>query len=447
MTRVLLVTGLGGAGRTTVAAATAVAEARAGRNTLFLAADGTADADTVLGLELGLDPVEVEPRLYAARVAVREEFEREFLLVQEQLGGILALFGVDPLDPEEITAVPGAVDALALRVLARYVLAGGDGRVADDSAAGTEPAASGGAAARDESATADGPAPAGRPTAFDLVVVDLPPAEQAVLALALPETLARYLDRLLPVERQAARGLAPILAVAAGVPMPDEWLYATARRVITELDAIRAVLDGPRTTVRFVTRPGTVAAAADRRAASALALYGRTVGDVVVNGLAEGGTLARDRTAALRGLFPGAEMTAVAGGGAEPLGTDALAGFAEILPPLTALPPVPAPPDEDGRETVPADPAAPVFGDGSGDGFDVEADGDRLVLVVPLPGAERGELDLLRRGDELIVTVGAYRRMLPLPSALRRCTIEGAGLRGGVLRVRFVPDPAVWMRR
>ncbi|WTW94487.1 ArsA family ATPase [Streptomycetaceae bacterium NBC_01309] len=446
MTRVLLVTGLGGAGRTTVAAATAVAEARAGRRTLFLAADGTADADTVLGLKLGLDPVEAEPRLYAARVAVREEFEREFLLVQEQLGGILALFGVDPLDPEEITAVPGAVDALALRVLARYVLAGGDGRVADDSAAGAEPASSDGAAAG-EPVTADGPAPADGPTAFDLVVVDLPPAEQAVLALALPETLARYLDRLLPVERQAARGLAPILAVAAGVPMPDEWLYATARRVIAELDAIRAVLDGPRTTVRFVTRPGTVAAAADRRAASALALYGRTVGDVVVNGLAEGGALARDRTAALRGLFPGAEMVAVAGGGDEPLGADALAGFAEILPPLTALPPVPAPPDEDGREAVPADPAPPVFGDASGDGFDVEADGDRLVLVVPLPGAERGELDLLRRGDELIVTVGAYRRMLPLPSALRRCTIEGAGLRGGVLRVRFVPDPAVWMRR
>ncbi|WP_436773948.1 ArsA family ATPase [Yinghuangia sp. YIM S09857] len=410
MTRVVLVTGLGGAGRTTVAAATAVAEARAGRRTLLLAADGTADADTVLGLPLGLDPAEVEPGLYAARVAVREEFEREFLLVQEQLGGILALFGVDPLDPEEIAAVPGATDALALRVLARHV------RAADDAAA------------------------------FDLVVVDMPPAEQAVLALALPETLARYLDRLLPVERQAARGLAPILAVAAGVPMPDEWVYATARRVIAELDAVRAVLDGPGTSVRFVTRPGRVAAAADRRAASALALYGRPVGDVVVNGLAEGGTLAHDRAAALRALFPDAETAAVAVGEDEPLGADALAGFAETLPRL--VDPSAAAGDAVGDRGGSVSAGAEREGAAEPEaGFEVEADGDRLVLLVPLPGAERGELDLLRRGDELIVTVGAYRRMLPLPSALRRCTIEGAGLRGGVLRVRFVPDPAVWMRR
>ncbi|MGW0664914.1 ArsA family ATPase [Streptodolium elevatio] len=436
MTRVLLVTGLGGAGRTTVAAATAVAAARTGRRTLFLAADGTADADIVLGLALGPDPVEVEPGLYAARVAVREEFEREFLAVQEQLGGILALFGVDPLDPEEITAVPGAVDALTLRVLARYVRVPGERRgAAYGSAAGDGP--------EDEPAAGDEPVGDDGSAAFDLVVVDLPPAEQAVLALALPETLSRYLDRLLPVERQAARGLAPILAVAAGVPMPDEWLYATARRVIAELDAIRAVLDGPETTVRFVTRPGTVAAAADRRAASALALYGRTVGDVVVNGLAEGGALARDRTAALRGLFPGAEIAAVAGGEGEPIGADALAGFAETLPRLPDRRPGDAAEAAPGRADAPADSAAP----GADGRFDIEADGDRLVLVVPLPGAERGELDLLRRGDELIVTVGAHRRMLPLPSALRRCTIEGAGLRGGVLRVRFVPDPAVWMRR
>lgn len=392
MSRILLVTGLGGAGRTTVAAASAVAAARAGRRTLLLAADGTADAETVLGTPLGTEPVEVEPGLYAARVAVREEFEREFLLVQDQLQGALALFGVDPLDPEEITTVPGAADALALRVLARYM--------------------------RDN---------------FDLVVVDLPPVERALHALALPETLARYLDRLLPVERQAARALRPMLAVVAGVPMPDEWLYATARRVIEELDTIRGVLDAPETTVRLVTRPGVVAATADRRAASALALYGRDVDDVVVNGVPDGGTLPRDRTVALRGLFPGAEVVAVATAEAEPLGADALAAFAETLPPVA---------DGTAEDTPLAESA--VVGEGR---FTVESDGDRLVLVVPLPGAERGDLDLLRRGDELIVTVGAHRRLLPLPSALRRCSIEGAGLRGGALRVRFVPDPAVWMRK
>ncbi|NUS53902.1 MAG: ArsA family ATPase, partial [Streptomycetaceae bacterium] len=207
MTRVVLVTGLGGAGRTTVAAATALAEARSGARVLLLAADGTADADTVLGTGLGDVPREIpldgEPDaasgLFAARVDVQDEFQREFLAVQDTVGGLLGLIGVDPLDPEEIVAVPGAVDALALRVLARH-------------------------------AESD---------AWDIIVVDLPPVDRAAVALALPEALSRYVDRLLPVERQAARALRPMLAAVAGVPMPDDWVYATARRVVAELDAVQ----------------------------------------------------------------------------------------------------------------------------------------------------------------------------------------------------------------
>jgi arsenite/tail-anchored protein-transporting ATPase len=67
-----------------------------------------------------------------------------------------------------------------------------------------------------------------------------------------------------------------------------------------------------------------------------------------------------------------------------------------------------------------------------------------LVWRMPLPGATRDALGLVRRGDELLVTVGPFHRALPLPSALRRCTVAGAGLRDGDLRVRFAPDPALW---
>ncbi|WP_345674565.1 ArsA family ATPase [Yinghuangia aomiensis] len=406
MTRVVLVTGLGGAGRTTVAAATALAAARSGARVLLLAADGTADADTVLGTGLGDVPREIaldgEPEaasgLFAARVDVQDEFQREFLAVQDTVGGLLGLIGVDPLDPEEIVAVPGAVDALALRVLARH-------------------------------AESD---------AWDTIVVDLPPVDRAAVALALPEALSRYVDRLLPVERQAARALRPMLAAVAGVPMPDDWVYATARRVVAELDAVRALLDAPGTGIRFVTRAGAVAAASDRRAAAALALFGRRVEDVVVNGVreaADGGGSAGsasspgERVTALRELYPEAAVHSLAASADEPIGPGRLAGLG-----------VP------GVRTV-AEPGADDLPPGAvRDVFEVETDGEYFVLVVPLPGAERGDLDLLRRGDELVVTVGAVRRLIPLPSALRRCTVQGAGLRGGTLRVRFLPDPAVWMR-
>ncbi|EMF29435.1 hypothetical protein H114_08591 [Streptomyces gancidicus BKS 13-15] len=75
----------------------------------------------------------------------------------------------------------------------------------------------------------------------------------------------------------------------------------------------------------------------------------------------------------------------------------------------------------------------------------IAADGV-LVWHLPLPGARRDTLDLVRRGDELTVTAGPFRRVVPLPSALRRCTVDGAALREGELRVRFRPDPELWPR-
>jgi arsenite/tail-anchored protein-transporting ATPase len=71
---------------------------------------------------------------------------------------------------------------------------------------------------------------------------------------------------------------------------------------------------------------------------------------------------------------------------------------------------------------------------------------DEYVLSVALPLADKREIDLVRKADELVLTVGSHRRVLALPSVLTRCVVDGAGLRDGRLRVRFRPDPDVWMR-
>jgi arsenite-transporting ATPase len=71
---------------------------------------------------------------------------------------------------------------------------------------------------------------------------------------------------------------------------------------------------------------------------------------------------------------------------------------------------------------------------------------DEYVMSVALPHADRREIDLARSGDDLVLTVAGHRRLLALPSALRRCIVDGAALREGRLRVRFRPDPDLWMR-
>jgi arsenite-transporting ATPase len=76
----------------------------------------------------------------------------------------------------------------------------------------------------------------------------------------------------------------------------------------------------------------------------------------------------------------------------------------------------------------------------------VEQGEGAFTLVLPLPLAHAADLRLQRRDDELLVAVGEHRRVLTLPAALQRCLVEGASVREGVLRVRFVPDEEVWPR-
>ncbi|GES34633.1 ArsA-related P-loop ATPase [Streptomyces angustmyceticus] len=395
--RTVLVTGPGGAGRTTLAAATALAGARRGARALLLTTESSAP-ETVLGTPLGADaPTPIAPGLHALRIDSGDRFRQEFLAFQERAAAALDLLGAGPLDEDELTELPGSEDFALLQAL------------------------------RAEHASDD----------WDLIVVDMPPAAETIRLLALPAQVRRYLRRLLPPERQAARALRPVLAQLAGVPMPAQKLYDAAERWERELAAVQRTIDDPGTSVRLVTDAGPVAAANLRATRAGLALHGRRTDGLVVNRLLPTGSadpflaaLSGSQQTALKALreeFPDLPVHEVAHLGRDPRGADELDGLLD------------GPAGEAG-------PAAPADGPRP-DPWTVEdrlaADGI-LVWRVPLPGAERKGLGLVRRGDEIVVSVGRFRRIRTLPSALRRCTVSGAGLRDGVLEIRFTPDPALW---
>ncbi|MFE7841175.1 ArsA family ATPase [Streptomyces sp. NPDC057474] len=391
--RTILITGQGGTGRTTVAAATAVEAARAGTRTLVLSADRVDSLGAVLGTATGAEPLRVAANLTAWRPDAAERFREDLVAFQERAASVLDLLGAGRLDAEELTPLPGAEELALLRALRDAALS----------------------------------------EAYDLLVVDLPPAPQALALLGLPEELRRYLRRLLPPERQAARALRPVLGRLAGVPMPAEWLYETAARWDVELAAVAAVVEDPGTSVRLVAEPGPAGADQVRLASVGLALRSLPVDMLIANRVLPEGThdtwlaglVAQQRKAleeweeaSVRRARP---VRGVAHLGRDPRGVDDLAALH-----------VP------GAGDAPARVAWPV----------TDNLGDEGVLVwhIPLPGAIRDELDLIRRGDELVVTAGQFRRIVPLPSALRRCTVDGAALRDGCLRIRFAPDPQLWPR-
>ncbi|MFI5636871.1 ArsA family ATPase [Streptomyces goshikiensis] len=396
----LLVTGPGGAGRTTAAAVTALAAARAGRRVLLLSGDPGDPMAALVGPAAG-PPEDVAPGLRAvpaaggvlvARIDSGEEFRAELVALQDRGAALLSMLGGRALGAEELTELPGAEQFALLRALRRAVTAPG----------------------------------------VDLVVVDMPPLHQAVATLALPAQLRRYLARLLPAERQAARALRPVLAQLAGVPMPAQWLYEAAARWDEELAAVQAVIEAGSTAVRLVAEPGPAADAALRTGRLGLALQRLRVADVVANRTLPPGSAdpwlaalaAQQEEYAAQWAAAGLPVLPLPHLGRDPQGPDDLAALVDGAAPAPAAP---------GRR-----PDWPVEDRIAEDGV--------LVWVVPLPRAEKRELDLIRRGDELLLTVGPYRRIVPLPSALRRCTVSGAALADGELRVRFTPDPGLWPR-
>ncbi|AWE49858.1 ArsA family ATPase [Streptomyces nigra] len=388
--RTILITGPGGSGRTTVAAATALAAAADGARTLVLSADRTDTLGAALGVRTGAAPVEAAPRLAAWRPDAATGFRDDLAAFQERATGALDLLGASRLDPEEVTPLPGAEELALLRALRDAALA----------------------------------------EAHDLLVVDLPATPPALALLSLPEELRRYLRRLLPPERQAARALRPVLGRLAGVPMPAEWLYETAARWDLELAAVEAVVADRDTVVRLVAEPGPGGADAARDAGLGLALRGLRPDVLIANrvlpeaeagpGSWLAGPVAHQRkvTDEWRGAH---DVRDVAHLGHDPRGTDDLAALA--VPVVNGT-----------SSTV----EWPVT--------DRLADDGVLVWHIPLPGAHRDELDLIRRGDELVLAAGQFRRIVPLPSVLRRCTVDGAALRDGELRIRFAPDPGLWPR-
>jgi arsenite-transporting ATPase len=388
-TRVLLYTGKGGVGKTTSAAGTGTLAALRGHRTLVMSADAAHSLADTFDSPAGAEPTEIDDRLFVQQIDAQRRFERSWGGIKGYLRTVLGTAGVNPIEAEELTVLPGAEEVLALLELRDHVRSG----------------------------------------AWDVIVVDCAPTAETLRLLALPEALNWYLDRIFAAENRVVRSIRPVLARATGIPMPDDDVLSAARRLYDDLAEVRSVLALRATSVRLVLTPEAVVVAEARRTLTTLSLYGYTVDGVLANRVfpeAGADSWRRQWVAAQRTVLDDIDTSfrplpiwQSPYRACEPVGPAELAAFAV-------------------QTYTDADPFAPTRGDGS---LAIEHDGTTYTLSLSLPHASISDLELARHGDELIVTVGSYRRVLPLPAALARSTVSGARLDGGRLLVRFTPGP------
>ncbi|HKA68144.1 MAG TPA: ArsA family ATPase [Actinomycetes bacterium] len=390
--RVLLFTGKGGVGKTTAAAATATLAARQGRKTLVLSTDAAHSLGDTFAAAVGAEPTEVDDGLFVQHVDAQRRLERSWQQIQHYLLSVLDSAGVDPIEAEELTVLPGAEEVLALLEVRDQVRSG----------------------------------------RWDLVVLDCAPTAETLRLLALPEALAWYMNRIFPVERRVIKTLRPVLGRLAGVPMPHEEVFDAFERLHAELAEVRDLLTDPEASIRLVLTPESVVVAEARRTYTSLCLYGYRVDAVIANRVfpvagadpwrQAWNTAQATQLAEIDDSFAPLPVYRSPYRSGEPVGVSELAEFGAAAY---------------GTGTRrPADPLAPASAE---DPMRVSRDGSCYVLSLALPFADRRELDLARKGDELVLTVAGYRRVLALPAAMARTTVSAAELTDGRLTVRFAP--------
>jgi arsenite-transporting ATPase len=385
--RILLFTGKGGVGKSTVASGTAALAAAAGHRTLVLSTDAAHSLADAFGTPVGPEPTQVAENLFVQQVDAQLRFEQSWAEIQGYLLAVLDAAGLDPVAAEELTVLPGAEEVLALLELRLQVRSG----------------------------------------RWDVVVVDCAPTAETLRLLALPEALGWYMQRVLPVQRRVVGALRPVLARAAGVPMPGGGVFDAVERLHAELDEVRALLAGPDASVRLVLTPENIVLAEARRSYTTLSLFGYRVDGVVANRVFPGGGADAWRAgwvaaqtevlARVAESFEGLTVWRSLYRTDEPVGVEVLAGLAGAL--------------YDGT-----DPLTRPTGPGP---FRIVRTGSGAVLHLALPHVTRADVDLGRNGDELVVTVGSYRRLLTLPAGLARHRVAGARVEHAELQVRFVP--------
>ena len=394
--RVLLFTGKGGVGKTTASAATAAVAAARGRKTLVLSTDPAHSLADALGVPLGATPTEVDTGLYGMQVDAQAAFERTWRDIQAYLVDVLARAGVDALQAEELTVLPGAEEVLALLALREQVDSG----------------------------------------LWDLVVVDCAPTGETLRLLALPGALSWYVEKVFPAQRKALRAVRPLLHRVSGPVVPQDAVFDAVERLHGQLLDVRALLTSLATSVRVVLTPEEVVVAEARRTLTSLALYGYRVDALVANRVfppdatdpwLAGWVRAQEvQLDAVRRDAPDLPLRVSPYLPAEPVGLPALAALGEQL-------------YGDDEPDAPAAVGEELLA--------IERTADGFAMSFALPLARSEDLSLARSGDELVLTVSGHRRVLALPSALRRCVVVGARLADGRLRVRFEPDPALWPGR
>jgi arsenite-transporting ATPase len=395
MARVILLSGKGGVGKTTVAAATALAAAQHGYRTVVLSLDLAHSLFDSFALDRGLFdqnggvPVRVAPNLDVQEIDVQEEIQRHWSEVYRYVAMLMSSTGLNDVVAEEVAIIPGTEDVIGLMYINQYLK--------DD--------------------------------AYDVIVLDCPPTGDALRFVNMTSTLEWYMLRRFGIDRMLVKVARPLANRLSGYQLPEDSYFKALQGIFDRVSGADKVLTDPTTTtVRLVTNAERMVIRETQRAYMYFSMYGVTTDSVVLN---------RVMPRQADGYF--AEWA------------EAQAAYAEEVKEYFAPVPVTTLPfyrhEVVGMERLKVV-AEGLFGGDDPTRFNLTAptyayskhDGGEYRLRFELPFADKREIDIHRGHEDLIIRVGSFKRHFPLPRSVAQLGVAGAEMTGNTLTVRFAEE-------
>ena len=385
MTRILVYTGKGGVGKTSVAAATALACADRGYRTIVMSTDIAHSLGDAFDRELGPVPLEIAPNLWAQESDVFYNVARYWGRIQEYAASVLRWRGLDEVMAEEMTVLPGMDEVGSLLWIADHHDSG----------------------------------------LYDVVVVDAAPTGETLRLLSLPEAAKWWMEKVEPIGRRIIRLTGPLIQRVVGMPMPGDDVFNAGEELFRRLEYMHELLtDDTKTSVRVVLTLEQVVIKEAQRSFTYFHLYNYPTDLVVANRV-----LPDDVGAYFRGWY------------------EAQQRYGPLVEKTFHPIPVKKAPFFD-REMVGIDLlrrlAGALYGADDptsffyrGKPYAVTRDNGGFLVTVDLPFTEKQQINLSRHADELVIDLGTWRRTLVLPRILVDAPTEGARFDDGTLKIRF----------